>query len=666
MRELIFLVLLILTFNTIISQEFELDSTNIYRLGEVVVSGQYTPKSEKNSIYKIRVINAKTIKFKATSSLTELLRHELNLDFSFNPVFGSSIDLNGVSKENIKILVDGVPLIGRVNGVLNLNQISLTNIERVEVIEGPVSVFYGTNAMGGTINLITEKTQKEYFSGSISGYYESINAKKTEASIGTKFDKNSIKASTGYYKFNGLNTNKENLRSYTWPNKYQYFTNLKYIRDLGNFKLRFSSDFSKELVHILGEIEKTKATDIDYTTKRFDNSLNFQGKLNNDNYIDITTSYLNYDRFDTTYTYNSNENSSELIENNPNENGNYFDSFFVKGQIAKSKTESVFNYVVGLEFEADFAKGNRIINEKQNIQNTSFFSSINYRFFDNLVIQPALRYTYNSNFKSLWSPALNLKYRINANNTLRMGYAKGFRAPSIKELFLDWTPTFGPFTYIFSGNESLKLETSNSYNLYYTFKYNFKEYHNLEIEPSFFYNEIKNLIGLSEMVNFERHYINLSKTETLNTSLQMKYKSKANLQINLGFSYLGRFNEYTKTFKSDKFHFTPSFNSLISYIINPIDLQLNAFYKYTGKCTGHYIEEVAGINVLRENTRNGFNNFDFSIYKAFFNNNLSLLIGAKNIFDVTDIETLNQIGVAHDRDIQLWGRSLFIKTSFDF
>ncbi len=146
----------------------------------------------------------------------------------------------------------------------------------------------------------------------------------------------------------------------------------------------------------------------------------------------------------------------------------------------------------------------------------------------------------------------------------------------------------------------------------------------------------------------------------------MKYKSKANLQINLGFSYLGRFNEYTKTFKSDKFHFTPSFNSLISYIINPIDLQLNAFYKYTGKRTGHYIEEVAGINVLRENTRNDFNNFDFSIYKAFFNNNLSLSIGAKNIFDVTDIETLNQIGVAHDRDIQLWGRSLFIKTSFDF
>ena len=669
MRTLILsLCMLLLTFNISISQNKERDSLKIQQLNEVVVTAQFAPNTEKNAIYKVKVINFKTIEAKAVTNLTELLRQELDMDFSYSPVFGAGIELHGISKENIKILVDGVPLIGRVNGVLNLNQINLDNIERIEIVEGPVSVFYGTDAMGGTINLITKKNQNKKLSGSINASYESVDAKNINASFGIKSGKNLFRTEVGYYYFNGLNTDDDLIRSKNWPKKSQYHTNFKYIRDIGNFKLRFSSNYSQEEVNTLGEVSSrnNSAIDIDYTTKRWDNALNFQGKLKSNKFLDLTISYLSYDRFDTSYTFDATTNTSDEIVNNPNENGNFFNTLFAKAQYANSNTDNKLNYVFGFEYESDYGKGNRILNYKQDLQNTSLFSSLNYKLSDNFEVQPALRYTYNSSFKSLLSSALNVKYRFNNNHVLRFAYANGYRAPGLKELYLDWMPTFGPFTYTFAGNENLDIESSHNFNLHYTYNKNLNDESFIEIEPSFFYNEIKDLIGLSELDNFERHYINLNKTKTLSLSINAKYKVFENLQLNLGFLYLGRYIEYSDVFNSDKFLYTPSANASIAYTFKSIGLNVNAFYKYSGKRKGHYIGDVDGTDVLKSTTRDDFSNLDITLSKSIFNKRLSLSIGAKNLFDVTDIDTFNQIGVAHDRDIQLWGASYYLQAKFNF
>ena len=59
------------------------------------------------------------------------------------------------------MLVDGVPVRGRLNGQVDLSQLSLNNVERVEIVNGPMAVEYGTNALAGTINLITKSNHRE-------------------------------------------------------------------------------------------------------------------------------------------------------------------------------------------------------------------------------------------------------------------------------------------------------------------------------------------------------------------------------------------------------------------------------------------------------------------------------------------------------------------------
>ena len=659
----IILLLSMLLFYSMTAQRKNKDSIKTEQLNTVVVTAQYTPTTEKNAVYKVKVINKKTIRAKAITSLTDLLRQELHINFSFNQIFGAGIELSGVSKENIKILIDGVPLIGRVNGILNLNQISLNNIERVEIIEGPVSVFYGTDAIGGIINLITSKKQKKTVKGNISAMYESIETKDINTKIGFKDKKNILKFGAGYLYFNGLNTDNNNIRSLNWSKKRQYYKQFKYLRNIGKFNIHFSSNFSEELIKVLGEVKREKAIDIDYTTQRFDNTLNLQGKLNKNTHLDFTISYLNYDRYDSSYKFIPAANTSTLIEDNTN--ANYFDTFFTKTQYSKSDKKSNFNYAIGVEYELNYGKGNRILNNKQQVKNISIYTSINYKITNNFEIQPAIRYTYNNIFKNLLSPAFNTKFKINNQNTIRFAYGNGFRSPSIKELYLNWQPTFGPITYTFTGNKNLNLESSHSFNLYYSYRKQFTNSY-LSIEPSVSYNKIENLIGLSDMINFERHYINLNKMKSLNFSIQNRLNYKENLQINLGVSFLGRYVEYTNKFNSDTFMFTPSVSTSANYNYSPLKIDFNLFYKYSGKRKGHYIEKISGEDKLVETTRQDFNNLDFIIQKHFLKNRLSVTTGIKNIFDITDIETYNQIGIAHERNNQLLGKYYFLKTNYKF
>ena len=76
--------------------------------------------------------------------------------------------------ETPQILVDGIPVIGRTNGNIDISQLSLTNIERVEIVKGPMSTLYGTDALGGVINLISAKDTENKFSANGIGTYESV------------------------------------------------------------------------------------------------------------------------------------------------------------------------------------------------------------------------------------------------------------------------------------------------------------------------------------------------------------------------------------------------------------------------------------------------------------------------------------------------------------
>ncbi|MBW7892864.1 MAG: TonB-dependent receptor plug domain-containing protein, partial [Chitinophagaceae bacterium] len=136
-------------------------------LSEVVVTGQYKPQSVKNSVYQVRVIPYEQIQKQGAAKLQDVLSNQLNIRFSQDPATGgSNINMLGLAGQNVKVLIDGVPVVGRqgTSNEVNVNQIEVNSIERIEIIEGPMSVIYGADALAGVINIITRKPKNERLS----------------------------------------------------------------------------------------------------------------------------------------------------------------------------------------------------------------------------------------------------------------------------------------------------------------------------------------------------------------------------------------------------------------------------------------------------------------------------------------------------------------------
>lgn len=174
-----------------------------YDLSEVVITGQYRPKKKNESVHSIRTIGADEIEDRAAVTLDDVLRNELNFRISRDNILGTGLAMQGISGENVKIMIDGVPVIGRLNGNIDLSQINLHQIERIEIVEGPLAVNYGSNALAGTINLITKSPKSEETNAEASFFTESIGHFNVNGTVSTGIKKQSITVSGGRNFFDG-------------------------------------------------------------------------------------------------------------------------------------------------------------------------------------------------------------------------------------------------------------------------------------------------------------------------------------------------------------------------------------------------------------------------------------------------------------------------------
>jgi outer membrane receptor for ferrienterochelin and colicins len=203
-------------------------------LQEVVVTGQYAPGSPDKAVHKVRVLDEAQFKRMAANNLGDALRNELNIRLSQDNVLGTSLSMQGLGGQNVKILVDGVPVVGRQDGNIDLAQLDLTGVERAEIIEGPLSVNYGTNALAGTINLITRKSVASPFSLKASVYAEHIGRLNTTLSGGGKWGRHDLLITAGRNFFGGWDPEQQGVPSFEpapadmsryqqWKPREQYF-----------------------------------------------------------------------------------------------------------------------------------------------------------------------------------------------------------------------------------------------------------------------------------------------------------------------------------------------------------------------------------------------------------------------------------------------------------
>ena len=152
-----------------------------------------------NLAIPVLLINSKTLYQSGSLRLNDILSEQTGLMITDN--FGKGIQMQGLSSEYTLVLLDGEPLIGRTGGVLDLSRITIRNIRKVEIIKGPSSSLYGSEAMGGVINIITDGAGQHKTDASIRfGRFGSIDGAINYA---RKYKKTDIQLASSYNRSEG-------------------------------------------------------------------------------------------------------------------------------------------------------------------------------------------------------------------------------------------------------------------------------------------------------------------------------------------------------------------------------------------------------------------------------------------------------------------------------
>ena len=201
-----FLIYLLLTFtffgHSQIENPVSRDTAKVENLKEVIVTATRTIRQLSSLPLPAQIISYKDIKRSNSVRLNNILNEQTGLITVPDFGGGEGIQLQGLDSQYTLILIDGVPLVGRSAGTLDLNRVSVGNIKQIEIIKGASSSLYGNEALGGVINIITEDP-KNGFNGNANYRGGSFGTHDIGTNLNYKKNKLGINAFINRFSSNG-------------------------------------------------------------------------------------------------------------------------------------------------------------------------------------------------------------------------------------------------------------------------------------------------------------------------------------------------------------------------------------------------------------------------------------------------------------------------------
>lgn len=612
-------------------------------LNEVVVTGLNTPARQKDALSVYKIITKEQIQAQGAVTLDEIIKNQLNVRVSNDNILGSSMRMQGLSGDKIKILIDGIPINGREGGNINLGQLNMNNVDRIEVIQGPMSVVYGTDAIGGIINIITKNVNKP-LSIDAGGYYETIGKYNFDASLSKSFLKrHSITIGGGRNEFAGWKEieqiktyNNSTLlysRSLLFKPKEQTLGNFAYnYKAPSGFTTRFASDFLHEKVTNLGNLEAwdpfngAYTNDEYYRTKRSMNRLSLNGKLGKKGTWQSQNGLMIYHRTRNSYLKDMVTLQEELNQTTGAQDTSMFTDVFARGSYSNSIGK--LGYTAGYDVNLQYAHSLKIAGHDKEIQDYAAYLNLSYELLkDKLKAQAGVRAAHNTIYDPPMIPTVSLMYTPVEKLQIRASYTEGYRAPSLKERYL----SFIDINHYIIGNENLAAENSRHAQLSASYQVIEKSNDYLQFIVTGFYNDVYNGITLAPInpddpTSIQYTYANLSNQK--NTIITVQADGQySNLHYQIGYSQNftfadpGNYNAFSAN----------ETTAILQYTWKRTGLNFNTAYKLSGRQP--FLQANIDGSASYNGTQEAFHLCDVSVGKKFFKRKLQIIAGVKNLFD---------------------------------
>lgn len=316
----------------------------------------------------------------------------------------------------------------------------------------------------------------------------------------------------------------------------------------------------------------------------------------------------------------------------------------------------------GYDINLESGSGGRLAVGTNKISDYAVFLSAELKPFKILSIRPGVRFVKNSVYEA--PPVLssiNTKFQLSDRHDLRLSYGRGFRAPSLRELYFYFYDT----NHQIEGNPDLEAELSNSFNASWNWQVIRKSTFSYETVVSGFYNKLNNMIDTGLKGGNITTYLNIEEYKTEGITFSNSIQS-GQLSLTAGLAYTGRYNRYTDADNS-----TPDFtwslesNTSLNYNFKKAGVSASFFYKYTGR-TPYYA--VTSTDEVYRAEAADYHWVDLSVQKTFIKQ-LNLVLGIHNLFDVVQIANSGSESGTHSgggSNLISTGRSFYTTIAFNF
>ncbi len=411
-------------------------------LNTVVVTGTRTPKLLKDSPVLTRVISEKDIRRADATNISDLLQTELpGIEFSYSMNQQVSLNMQGFGGNSVLFLVDGERLAGETLDNVDYNRLNMANVGRIEIVKGGASSLYGSNAVGGVVNIISrEETEpwrvnvnarygdhnEQRYGGTVSFHVGRVSSATTVQHV--SIDSYDMKNSGDYSRFyGGHNWNiKERLvvdvtDKLKLTGRLGYYFRQRNAQELSRDRYR---DFSGGLKGVY-TFSGSDNVEVSYGFDQFDKS----------DFLTVSSSDVR--------KYSNVQNTGRAIYNH---------TFGGKHILT-----------VGGDVMRDYLQSYQFTDNGHKTQVTADgFAQADLNFVNNFNVVAGVRYDYFSEAKMKHaSSRLSMMYKID-RWALRGSYSGGFRAPTLKEMYMDFDMAG---IFMIYGNPDLKAETSHNFQL---------------------------------------------------------------------------------------------------------------------------------------------------------------------------------------------------------
>jgi len=556
-------ILLILFTTQAFSQEDTLFSKT---LTELVVTATRTERKLSNVAVPVQIISRKAITQSGSVRLNDILSEQTGLYITSSGattsagggVFGNGIQLQGLSPDYTLILLDGEPIIGRQGGVIDLSRLSVGNIKKIEIVKGPSSSLYGSEAMGGVVNIITEQAQLNKLDASFRyGRFNSTDANLTAAIKKQKW---------GLQLFGNRNSSDGFDLDKTVPGKT--------VDPFGSYTTQARFNFfptEKTKISLSGRYYNEKQDNYFLTQDIGSGStiaITGDGRVRDMNLNPVITQQFNNNLRSSMRFYFSRYEYEQTLLEDADKSTYYYDFFQQDFYRAENQTDISLpakNFLsVGAGLAAEKLNTTRYAGKRSNDIRYAFIQN-EWRPSEKFTFIGGLRYDDNTAYQSRLSPKLAGLFKINDKLRINASYGAGFKAPDFRQLFLNFLNTAAGGYVVYGANEItisgleqqkqqgiisdilpkayelalLKPEISKGWNAGVHYDVNER----LNFNVNFFRNDIDDLIQV-DIIAFRSNaapvysYFNVKEAYTQGAEFNSSYKINDKFQVQGGYQFL--------------------------------------------------------------------------------------------------------------------------------